>query len=349
VGDRLSYSTFIDRAIQKYDLRPQQIQSLANICLVTDQEGKMYALKKSKQSKEKLLLLHRLLEGVREAGFDYWLPWLKTVDGEAVVSIDDTHWYTTPWKKSEDDAIPSPIELIRSLGKFHSLAQPLVSSYQGLAVPLSTAKLDHWKSRRDQLAQFSSLQEREFLSPFEKSYGEHQELLNQSFDFSIRGLERFLQSESARIPRYTLCHCRIHPSNIVMDDEQFYWIDYDHAQVDTPVRDLAMFIHRFVPKAEERVDLSQLIEAYEEINPLLPLERKLLAVYLSYPEPIVKIVQQYQDKPKISHEAAYVKQLEQAIGHLETTQGLIRHLWTTKRTQPSPKRVVNKKRSRAKR
>lgn len=334
----MNYSAIIDRAIQKYGLRPKRTQSLANICLVTDQEGKMFALKQSKQSKEKLLLLNHLLERIRASGFDYLLPWQKTVDDEAVVRIGKTIWYTTPWKKSEEDVAPSPIELIRSLGKFHSLAQSQVASYQGLAVPLTTEKLDHWKKRRDQLSQFSHLEEREFLSPFEKSFREHQELLEQTFDFSIRGLEKFLQSESARIPRYTLCHCRIHPSNIVMDDQQFYWIDFDHAQVDTPVRDLAMSIHRLVPRTEDQVELSQLLEAYEQMNPLLPLERKLLAVYLSYPEPIIKIIGRYQDEAKISYEAAYVKQLEQEIRHLEKIQGLIRDLWTTKSRQSAADR-----------
>ncbi|RAL26665.1 phosphotransferase [Thermoflavimicrobium daqui] len=325
-----NYNPSLTKVIQLYGWTPSKIQQFGKIWKITDRDGSIYALKKAKQSKAKLMVLHHMLEGVQEAGFSHLLPWISSQDEEPVVSVNDENWYATQWKQVDESQHLSSIQLIRSLGKLHHLAQAMVDPYPELATQISKEIPKEWKEKKEELFFLTKEGERQFCSPFEKVLEQKRDMIERNFDFAIRGLERFVETESGKAPRFTICHRRIHPSNVIVSGDQFYWIDFDHAQVDSPVRDVAMFLHRFVEQKGETQDLVRLLEAYQQENPLLPKEKRLLAIYLAYPERVIKTVRRYIAQPKLSTEADYVKKLDGEIQHIEAIQEVVQSLWSTK-------------------
>jgi hypothetical protein len=85
-----------------------------------------------------------------------------------------------------------------------------------------------------------------------------------------------------------------------------------------------------VEQKGETQDLVRLLEAYQQENPLLPKEKRLLAIYLAYPERVIKTVRRYIAQPKLSAEADYVKKLDGEIQHIEAIQEVVQSLWSTK-------------------
>lgn len=317
----------VRKVIQQYGWEPTQIQDLGGVWRVTCGDH-VYALKKSEASREKLHFLHDILSKVQSAGFSHLLPWVPTKQGEPVVSLKNSYGYATPWKNSygieEKKRRPTRAELVKSLARFHRLAEPLVQLHLESGVCATDASVQAWKEKQAQIKTVAP--EREFQSPFDKAWHTNQEKLDQSFSFAIRGLERFVQQEGGKAPRYTLCHRRLHPSNVVQEGDQFYYIDFDHAEIDTPVRDLAVVLRRVGLGSVEAP--FELLEAYETELKLQPKEKRLLALYLAYPERALKLAHRYYQQPKVAQlESHAVRGLEAELQQLEILQDVIKSLW----------------------
>jgi spore coat protein YsxE len=315
--------------LEQYGWEPAYVQYAGNVWRVSLPDGE-FALKKSQAPREKLWLLHQILEQVRTDGYPHLLPWARNKQGEPVVQVREERWYATPWKNIWENERKVPAtEMVKALAHLHSLAEPVVEKFPELPLPIDSGVIGEWKNKQGKLAEYADkVEQREFPSPFDQSFRALREPLDRMFHFAIRGMERFVETEDGVPPRYTLCHRRLHESNVVYDDDQFYFIDFDHAQVESPVRDLALAIKRFADMDGEGEPPFALIEAYESVYSLKPKEKKLLALYLSYPERIMKMLKQYYDMPQVSFtEAQAVKRLETEMMRWDQVQELVKQLW----------------------
>ncbi len=301
---------------------PYQIYRNKNTWLISCPKGKFF-LKRSRISSKNFTRLQAILDKIRWDGYTQLLPFIHTKKGEAIVSDDHDQWYATPWKKTRN--LPFQVdELVRSLARFHRLAEPYVRNETDWQTTIDQNWIHRWQEKRENIKkEKQKIEQEEFPSPFEYSLSKHYQTIDQSLDFAIRGMEKFIRIEKGRAPRYTLCHNRIHPSNLVYDHEDFYWIDFDHASLDSPVRDLALFIHRFSHLKAP----NELLQLYERENQLLPKEKRLLALYLAYPERILKRMSQYREGITISEEPISQQRLEKEIEKLSEIQQLVVKLW----------------------
>lgn len=294
--------------------------------------GRELALKQSDAPYEKLILLHQILSNMSRDGFEHSLPWELTTEGNAVIRTGTSCWYAVPWKEKQKREIP-PQEIVCGLAHLHRLSEPVISAYPELMHKTEERLVKDWETKQEQLQSYEDERsEREFRSPFDQSFAQIREWMDRSLSFAIRGMRRFMETEEGIAPRYVLCHRRIHPGNLVWDEEHFYFIDFDHAQIDSPVRDLALAVHRFSDAADPENSPAALIQAYEEILPLQPKEKRLLALYLSYPERLLKTLFEYYHAPKLaSGESQAVSRLEKEKILFEDIQSIVRRLWPAKR------------------
>lgn len=303
--------------IHAFGWNPSSVQHKGGVWEVIDDDQK-YALKESHAPKEKLYVLHRMLEQVRAAGYPHLLPWVPTEDGEIVVSAYGSQWYATPWQEPADEHV-SASELATALGHFHRLAEPVAAQFPKLHQVIDLDLKESWERRQTQISSWQeTLEEGEA-----KISGQSANLPKNSFTLAIRGIDRFLQSEKGVAPRYTICHGRVHPSNVLTSEAGLYWIDFDHAELDTPIKDLATLIHRYPEESP-----AEILAAYESENKLLPKERRLLAVFLSYPERLVRAVERQEDSVDVSREYA----------HIQECQKLVKKLWPVKKRRSKQKR-----------
>lgn len=343
VGDWSLANNELEKVLDAFYFVPRKIEQKGGVYKVYCQDG-IYALKPSQAPYEKLMVLHGWLDQLRQSGYRHLLSWLPSQNGEVVVKTESGSWYATLWKYEENlknDNHFSPVHLVHALATFHQKIKPLVESESELKKPVSTVAVDHWKKQKEFLDQtYEDWNKQELPSPFTKRFLSLKESMDQFFDFSIRGLERFVAKEEGVVPRHTLCHRRLHPKNVVYDEDNFYFIDFDHAQVDTPVRDLALMIRRFGRLSSEEGP-EVLFETYNSQYPLKPIEKKLLAIYLSYPERLIKTVYQYRNQTRVAEEESHaVQRIEEEWNYYYQVQNLTKKLWKSERAQTENRETV---------
>lgn len=325
-------------AMHQYGWRPKAVKRFGNVWRVKTEEG-TFALKRAKSSREKLLLLHRIFEKMSE-NYQHILPWVKTQEGSPVVSVGRVCLYATSWRETKEAPKISSSTVIENLAMFHRLAEPIVKSYPELQLSYTDEKLAEWQHNGEVVSRYTEKREsREFQSPFDKCFSRNEEMLEKVVDFSIRGMERFFELENGKPPRFTLCHKRFHPRHIVRDENEFYFINFDHAQVESPVQDIAASLRRLSDPGDDEHPL-ELFEAYESKNKLLPMEKKLLALHLAYPERLLKTVHQYygEGTSRSFSELVALRRVEKEVNQLEQFEELIKTLWNTKKATEERKK-----------
>jgi spore coat protein YsxE len=327
--------------LERYGWEPTLVRYAGSVWRVATEDGE-YALKRSNAPREKLVLLHQMLNETRAQGFPHLLPWVPTKRGEPVAEVNGEAWYATPWKGSRKDGQskePAAEDVVRALALFHRMTEPLSEKYPKLKVRTGESRLQRWKAKQEHLRQtVEEIRKKEYPTPFEQCLLREWEAVDRCMDFAIRGLSRFIEADGGESPAYALCHRRLHPSNVIADRDGFFFIDFDHAQFDSPARDLAAAIRRFTTGEDGADRAFALMEAYMEERPLAPKEKRLTALYLSYPERVLKTLRRYGEQAHLAGgEASISSRLEGELEQLGWLQEVVRSLWPRKKkTEKTP-------------
>lgn len=317
----------LKRVFQAYGFEnPYQIIPNRHTWFVSCSNGRFF-VKRSSVSLSHFAWIQACLEKIREKGYSNVLPYIHTKDGKRSLSEQGYKWYATPWIASRREP-PDVDQLVQSLARFHRYAEQVIRGKNRKLPAIDQNWIQRWRRKKEEIIrQKEKVDQKEFPSPFDYSFSKHYPTIHHSLQFAIRGMEKFLKVENGKAPRYTICHNRIHPSNLVHDGENFYWVDFDHASLGSPVRDLALFIQRFSYQRSPK----KLLALYEQEFPLLPKEKRLLAVYLAYPGRILKSVRRYDQDVKVSNEPIPQRQLEEEMEQLSAIQQLVVDLWPTRK------------------
>ncbi|MDN4592492.1 phosphotransferase [Polycladomyces subterraneus] len=330
----------LEQVFERYGWVPLQVRPVSGILRIQTADG-AFALKKSSCSAEQLTWLHKVMEAVQSKSQEIFLPWLKTSDGEAYVQTEDAVWYATPWVENDPGLRETiPIEgLPTMLAHVHRSAFPVVGKQSERKQSVNVERLQGWKDKLGKLAEYREvIESRTFRSPFDHAFAADAEYVDQALRFAVKGMEKFVQSDKGIAPRYTLCHGRIHPSNLLKKEDGWVWIDWDHAAVDSPVRDLGAFFRRFSQQLDHEKEPQFYLARYEEGWKLSGKEKKLLALYLAYPERPLRLLTRYYEMPDRIEETIAIRRWEEEITHLRWLQSLIRSLWLSKKGSGSKTR-----------
>lgn len=329
-------SGILRRVIARYGWTPVYAEKVRGVWRVETEDG-AFALKRAACPGKKLSFLHRVLEEARSQGVDVLLPWVPSRGGRPFLEEQGRAWYATRWYGEVSEPREAPAEeLIRPLAILHRVLEKTAGGEKAFRYRAEGKLVERWRDQRERVREYGGkLKTRGFASPFEQMLGDHAELLDKAFSFAVRGMERFVETEGGIPPRYTLCHGRIHPHNLLKGEQGWKWIDWDHARVDSPTRDLALFFRQFSNSAQGGSGILSLLSIYERERKLERKEKKLLALYLAYPDGIGQLLRLYR-KPGGMAEAEAVRRLRMELDRLHGVQEAIGELW--------PKRPLRKRR-----
>ncbi|WP_177167858.1 phosphotransferase [Marininema mesophilum] len=333
----------LPEVFDRYGWAPNRVRHTLGVLQVRTEEGE-FSLKKTEAPVSKLRLLNRVSEALTEEGYEHLLPFVKTKAGEAFAEMEQGNWYAYPWygEPLKTGEQISATELISQLARFHRMSHSLVKD-EPLEADLSlSSQCERWTKWRSYLPEWRGIaDEREFTSPFDRTFKENYDLLDKSFQFSLQGMEKIAAISGGETPRRTLTHRRLHPQNLLVGEEGWRLIDWDDSAVDNPVADIATYLRRFL-EVEERevVDPATLLEAYDKEWTLSGREKKVLALTLACPERPLRLLHTYYQKPRNFEESVAVRRLEEEIDRLQVFQDWIRSEWKpTKPRQAGGKRA----------
>lgn len=322
----------LQEVMRRFGWSPRQVGMVRGVIRV-DTGDRLFALKKTVQSSQGIKEIQTVLEEVAVKEYSHLLPFVKTLNGEMGVETDVGFWMAQEWYgegATRGDEIPAA-DVIRSLAQFHRLSLPLAATKKENRRRLSLADVKRRHSYGERMEEWASIaREREFPSPFDKSFLTHLPFINRALSFSVQGMEKYIQGEKGEAPRYTWVHGRIHPHNLLVKEKEWRWIDWDHAGVDSPVVDVACFLRRFIPMdGDEVVDPFALLAEYEDEFPLNGKEKRLLSLHLSFPERPLRLIEQYYTGQR-DDEGTLIRLLEEEVDRLQLFQDWVKKNWAKK-------------------
>lgn len=313
---------------KEFDLHPYQLENLGKVQRLYTPRGS-FALKKVKLEQEQAEQITLFFQELKERQFPYFNPPLPSKYGDSLIPLQGEYYYVTTWL---DDHVEIKYRndwellILEAMAKLHALSAPF--AHRGQSEPSLTAQelLNRWHKRLIQMNEFKSFaQDRSFMSPIEMVFVEQFEYLQELGLRATKYLQEWQKrvEEGKHVGQLVLCHGYLHRNHVLHGKKkELYIINFDHARIDSPARDLALFYRRHLDKAfEDESTALEWLRLYEEHFPLNRADKMLLAIYLLFPERVFKEVENYYEAVRTWHPLKHARFLEKQIKYTH----VIRH------------------------
>lgn len=285
--------------IDAYGLKPIKIKQIGLIHRIKTEQG-TFALKKTSTSIDRLhaiLFSLRELARLREDTPLYPIPDRR---GNLYVTGEGGTYLLTPWIEGKSGNLlydePEGVkDLLLRLARMHHAMR----EEEGIAerlLPAGEGLLKRWNGRMKRMLLWKEWASRQtYPSPIDVVFMANVEGL---MDMSARAtamLEESLSEWEKEESTYlTFCHGKLSPEHILIAEHP-YFINFDHAAYDLPIRDLVYFLRQMLRRTRKTEDLGAWIEAYLSKNELDPFQRKLLLLTFLYPMEVTRFLEQYYE------------------------------------------------------
>lgn len=114
--------------------------------------------------------------------------------------------------------------------------------------------------------------------------------------------------------KVVLCHHDLAHHNIIIDNNDACFIDFDYAVIDLKIHDLCNFINKVIKNFAFDIDKAKLILSnYDNVNEISKREMEVLYGMLLFPEDFYEIAKDYYTKRKDWEEQVFVSRLKRKI------------------------------------
>jgi CotS family spore coat protein len=123
------------------------------------------------------------------------------------------------------------------------------------------------------------------------------------------------------------CHNDLAHHNIIIKDNEAYFIDFDYASIDLRVWDVGNFINKTVKKFGFNIDMcKEIIDKYNKISPLKKEELELLYIFLKFPHDFYVSSRNYYYKLKAWDEEVFLSRFQTKVGYREEREFFLKNL-----------------------
>lgn len=312
-----------------YDINPASVQDVRGIWKITSDKG-TYAVKISSSTPEHLRFVHHTLQYLQQSGFMGVLPFVLTRDGLPYAYDEGGLIYVVPWMegRSGKDLLQQTDWISTAFTQLGSMHRISMGKYKEQLDTLNREGQqlqESWSGRIHRLNEFrEAVNKRVYPSPIDVVFMANiDELLEMAIEATGR-LEEWLKStEEAEELRLTLCHGRLHAEHMILAD-QHYFINFDHANLDFPARDLSYLIRHLSARMGEAAMLEGWLNDYMRENPLTTDELEILNISLQYPSMLIHFLERYYTQQLAGKwtELTLVRRFEKMI----YDQNLLQHI-----------------------
>lgn len=114
--------------------------------------------------------------------------------------------------------------------------------------------------------------------------------------------------------KVVLCHHDLAHHNIIINDNEAWFIDFDYAVIDLKVHDICNFINKVIKNFAFDIDKAKLILSnYNNINEISKREMEVLYGMLIFPEDFYEISKDYYSKRKDWEEQIFISRFKRKI------------------------------------
>ncbi len=295
-----------DRAVsilEQYDLTVERTWKGRGSILFETENG-IYILKEYKGTPQRLSGIVKSLEKIRQNGYADIETVLPNKEGEFFcVDYDRTMYIVKRYFQAKECNIREKeeyLKAIRMLARLHKAMEG--AGKDSFVMPTRLPVAWEFEKHNGELQKVRRyLKKKGQKSDFERYLCKHYDFFfGQAVSVYEKLQEEDVSSWFLKIQENgQLCHGDYQYHNILMGANQCYIINFEKMTMDSPVRDVHLFMRKLLEKNNWDVELGkELLRAYNEERPLQEEELLQLKYRFSYPEKFWKIVNFYYNSPK---------------------------------------------------
>ncbi len=296
--------------------------------LNTDKGDKV--LKKLNYGTSRLEFINYGLEYLKNHRFSNIIEFEKTKDKLIYAPWKDDIYCIMNLVQGRECEYSNPVDVIltsRKLAELHRASEGLVNEE---AFEILIAKnqnrylcgrvIEIFNKKLGELRFFKSIASLyENKNEFDCIFLEHEEYYEGNIIQSIKILEASeyynLCKEKEKI---AFCHHDLAHHNILINEEQVYFLDFDYAVVDLKVHDICNFINKAIKNSAYDIEkCHSILNEYTSINPLDHRELEVLYGMLSFPEDFCGIARDYYTRKKQWSEEVFLNRLKGKVEYRE--------------------------------
>lgn len=300
--------------LKEYDLDIQMAVKVKSVIRAETQLG-VFAVKKSLISFNQAERMKEIIDYLTKNNFPV-TSIIPNKYGEYFIPLTDGLFYVAKWIEGKEITLnhnPHLLKIISSLAEMHKLGfffNPKDVHYRYVdEIYLRKS----WQERIDWLKKYNkSLKKKANITTFEHIFSTYIPFLIDWAEEAVEHLSQWLiQYNSISGIRKTISHGKLHHRNVlVKNGGEIVILDFEHAGIDTPVRDLAYFIRHYILNKEHRIWAQEWVATYQKNVLLLVPEKKLLAIYLLFPERLISLAKSYEKNDRNWSDDVYLKKLQ---------------------------------------
>ncbi|WP_186428721.1 CotS family spore coat protein [Clostridium sp. BSD9I1] len=306
----------------KFDVEIYDIYPLRSVFFVSTNKGNKI-LKKIDYSMEELTFIYNGLEYIKKK-FSRVMNFHQSKDGEIFISFEGQVYCLIDLVEGMECDFNNPIDIsiaARGLAEMHSASEGFRCKLVGKD---NNGKLiDNFKRRIDEMKFFKRIAEmHENKNEFDINFLKYVDFYIKEIEESIEILEgscyyKLCSEEDKKV----LCHHDLAYHNIIIKDNEAYFIDFDYAMIDLKVHDLANFTLKVIKDFAFDLEKAKVIlNEYMSINPIESRELKVLYGILKFPEEIYSICRDYYGRRKNWTNEVFIDRLNKKIEKEEFRQ-----------------------------
>ena len=312
------YDLSID-LFDRFNLKVNDVFPIRNVYVLSTNKGEK-VLKRIDYSLEDLEYINSAVKYIKN-NFKRILDFVEAQDGRVYTEWKNDIYSIMDLVPGRECDFSNPVDLRLAsigLGEFHKASEGFTANISKKQAVGKT--IEDFKRRAKEIELFKSIANmHEYKSEFDKLFLDKVDLHLQEVEKSIDILERSSIQELWReADKIAFCHNDLAYHNILINNEEAYFIDFDYSVVDLKVRDLCNFINKAIKNAAFDMEKAEaILTNYSETNSLD--ERELMVLYglLYFPEDFYSISKDYYTKRKDWEEETFYDKLVKKVSYNE--------------------------------
>lgn len=305
----------------QYNYKVNDIIPIRKLFIISTNEGNKI-LKKLDYDLNHLEFIYSGIKYIRNNNFKNIFNFEKNKDGEIYTKYGNNYYIVMNLIEGRECEFNNPIEVSmasKALSKLHLSSEGF--RYKGNSYRYMVGSLiDNLVRKKEELLLFKNLvrvyeNKKEFDKIFIENVDNYMEEMNKSIEILSSSPYLKLCSEEDKI---VLCHHDLAYHNILIKDDEVYFIDFDYSIIDLRVHDLCNFINKVIKNfAFDFEKAKNILNCYEENIKLDNRELEVLYGMLYFPEEFYSVSKNYYKRKKTWSEEVFLFKLKRKLEYQE--------------------------------
>ena len=290
--------------LEKYDIEVLRSWKGRGAILCETKDG-IKILKEYKGSQDRLRMQKQMIEEIKEKGVYNIEQIMLTKEGEFIVKDEEMNTYCLKdyfvGKECNIKEVQDCYQTVEQMAKLHKAMILPKFVEENQIKPFSLVK--EFEKRTRELKHVKKyLKSKHQKNEFEYFLYKNFDLFLQKAESIAEEIKQYAEifTEDNILKKACICHGDFQHHNVVITDQNLYFINFEKNILDSHMRDLSLFFRKVMEKNNWKAEFGiNILESYQKENELTLEDRVQLYYRLSYPEKFWKIVNYYFGSSKV--------------------------------------------------